>query len=61
MAVILLACRIVGMLARRLGQPQVVAERITGVLLGPSLFGWLAPETQAALFPWDPTQSTRDT
>ena len=60
-AVILLACRIVGTIARRFGQPQVVAEMITGVLLGPSLFGLLAPELQAALFPWDPSQATRDT
>ena len=60
-AVILLACRAVGLVAKRFGQPQVVAEMITGVLLGPSLFGWLAPEWQAALFPWDPTQKTRDT
>jgi Kef-type K+ transport system membrane component KefB len=60
-AVILLACRIVGMIAARFGQPQVVAEMITGVLLGPSLFGLVAPEWQAWLFPWDPTQSERDT
>ncbi|MEQ1840891.1 MAG: cation:proton antiporter, partial [Verrucomicrobiales bacterium] len=60
-AVILLACRIVGMIAARFGQPQVVAEMITGVLLGPSLFGLVAPEWQAWLFPWDSTQSERDT
>lgn len=60
-AVILLACRIVGMIAARFGQPQVVAEMITGVLLGPSLFGLLAPGAQAWLFPWDPTQTERDT
>ncbi|MBL8753131.1 MAG: cation:proton antiporter, partial [Planctomycetes bacterium] len=60
-AVILLACRVVGLIARRFGQPQVVAEMITGVLLGPSLFGLLAPDLQAQLFPWDPTQKTRDT
>lgn len=60
-AVILLACRIVGVIAKRLGQPQVVAEMITGVLLGPSLFGWLAPEWQSAVFPWDKSQATRDT
>lgn len=60
-AVILLACRLVGMIAARLGQPQVVAEMITGVLLGPSLFGLVAPEWQTWLFPWDPTQQTRDT
>jgi Kef-type K+ transport system membrane component KefB len=60
-AIILLACRAVGLVARRFGQPQVVAEMITGVLLGPSLFGWLAPGLQGALFPWDPTQQARDT
>ncbi len=60
-AVILLACRLVGLVAKRFGQPQVVAEMVTGVLLGPSLFGLLAPEVQASLFPWDPTQTTRDT
>ena len=60
-AVILLFCRIVGAIAARFGQPQVVAEMIAGVLLGPSLFGLLAPETQAWLFPWDKTQHLRDT
>ncbi len=60
-AVILLFCRVVGTIAARFGQPQVVAEMIAGVLLGPSLFGWLWPEAQQALFPWDKTQTTRDT
>ncbi len=50
-AIILAACRLVGWLVRPLGQPQVVAEMITGVLLGPSLFGLLAPELHAQLFP----------
>jgi Kef-type K+ transport system membrane component KefB len=46
------ACRGVGWLAKRfLGQPQVVGEMIAGVILGPSLFGLLAPDLQAALFP----------
>ncbi len=61
LAVILLFCRVVGAVAARFGQPQVVAEMIAGVLLGPSLFGWLAPEAQQWLFPWDKTQATRDT
>jgi len=60
-AVILAACRLVGIVARKLGQPQVVAEMIAGVCLGPSLFGLLAPDWQKLLFPWDSTQSTRDT
>lgn len=60
-AIILLSCRLVGLVARKFGQPQVVAEMIAGVLLGPSLFGWLWPEGQAWIFPWDQSQTTRDT
>lgn len=60
-AVILLFCRVVGAIAARLGQPQVVAEMVAGVLLGPSLFGQLWPEAQQWLFPWDKSQTTRDT
>jgi Kef-type K+ transport system membrane component KefB len=51
MFVILLTCRIVGALSRRLGQPQVVGEMIAGVFLGPSLFGLLFPGLQQGLFP----------
>ena len=61
LAVILAACRIVGLVAKRFGQPQVVAEMIAGVLLGPSFFGFLAPQWQEMLFPWDPQQVHRDT
>ena len=60
-AVILLFCRCIGWIAKRFGQPQVVAEMVAGVLLGPSLFGLLAPGAQAWLFPWDKTQQLRDT
>jgi Kef-type K+ transport system membrane component KefB len=51
MAIVLAACRLVGVVGRRLGQPQVVGEMGAGVLLGPSLFGWLLPELHARLFP----------
>jgi Kef-type K+ transport system membrane component KefB len=52
LAVIIAACRGVGYLARRfMGQPQVVGEMIAGVILGPSLFGLLAPDIQAMVFP----------
>ncbi len=61
LAVILLFCRLVGAIALRLGQPQVVAEMVAGVLLGPSLFGLLWPEAQHWLFPWDTAQKMRDT
>jgi len=49
--VILLAARIVGWLFRRVGQPQVMGEMVAGILLGPSLLGWVAPGISAALFP----------
>lgn len=61
LAVILVACRLVGYVARWFGQPQVVAEMITGVLLGPSLLGLIWPGLQEWLFPWDSSQATRDT
>ena len=51
LAVILGFCRAVGWIAARLGQPQVVGEMIAGVILGPSVFGALAPGLQSALFP----------
>lgn len=51
LAVILSVIRLVGWLGKRIGQPQVVCEMIAGVLLGPSLFGLIAPDLQASLFP----------
>ncbi|MHA7652201.1 cation:proton antiporter [Mycobacterium sp. ML4] len=51
LAVILGTCRVVGLLAKRVGQPQVVGEMIAGVLLGPSLLGRIAPGIQHDLFP----------
>ncbi|HEY3237572.1 MAG TPA: cation:proton antiporter, partial [Polyangiaceae bacterium] len=50
-AVILLLSRLIGLLARWLRQPMVIAEIIAGILLGPSLLGWLAPNFSAVLFP----------
>src|SRR5688572_15023474 len=50
-AVVLVVARGVGWLFRRIGQPQVVGEMAAGILLGPSLLGWVAPDLSAALFP----------
>jgi len=50
-AVILAVCRIVGSIFRKLGQPRVVGEMFAGILLGPSLLGWMAPGVSAYLFP----------
>jgi len=35
----------------KLHQPRVVGEMFAGILLGPSLLGWLAPSVFASLFP----------
>jgi Kef-type K+ transport system membrane component KefB len=50
-SVILGVCRLVGSLFRKFGQPRVVGEMFAGILLGPSLLGWLAPGASAYLFP----------
>ncbi len=50
-AVLLVCARVAGKAARGIGQPQVVGEMAMGIALGPSLFGWLAPDMSAALFP----------
>jgi Kef-type K+ transport system membrane component KefB len=49
LAVTLLS-RAIGLLTWRLGQPLVIAEMIGGIMLGPSLLGWVAPELWAHLF-----------
>ena len=51
LAVILLVSRLVGWLFTRIGQPRVVGEMATGILLGPTLFGAVAPALRGALFP----------
>src|SRR4051794_17886160 len=49
--IILAACRVIGYLGTKIGQPQVVGEMIAGVVLGPSLFGLIAPALQQQIFP----------
>jgi len=43
LTIIVLAARIGGAIARRCYQSAAVGEILVGILLGPSLFGWLAP------------------
>jgi Kef-type K+ transport system membrane component KefB len=50
-AVILLAARAVGLLFRKIHQPQVMGEMVAGILLGPSLLGWIFPQVYENLFP----------
>lgn len=42
-AAILLAARICGEIALRLKAPPIIGELCAGIILGPSLFGWIAP------------------
>jgi Kef-type K+ transport system membrane component KefB len=49
--VILAVARLLGVVFRGMGQPQVVGEVLGGILLGPSFLGWLAPDLAAMLFP----------
>lgn len=53
LAVIVLWARLAGSAAVRLGQSRSVGEILGGVLLGPSVVGWLLPGPSAALFPTD--------
>jgi Kef-type K+ transport system membrane component KefB len=50
---ILIVARLAGWLFGKLHQPRVVGEMLAGILLGPSLLGWLAPGVSSALFPPD--------
>jgi Kef-type K+ transport system membrane component KefB len=56
-AVLLGAARLLGELARRIGQPAVVGEILAGVLLGPSLLGALVPPVAEVLLPASAAQS----
>ncbi len=49
--IIMLATRLVGSIFTRCGQPAVVGEVLAGILLGPSLLGWVWPEASQFLFP----------
>ena len=51
LAAIIGATRLVGYLFQRINQPAVMGELVGGILLGPSLLGWIAPDVYAALLP----------
>ncbi|MBW4568691.1 MAG: cation:proton antiporter [Tolypothrix carrinoi HA7290-LM1] len=43
--------RLIGLAFRWIKQPLVIGEIVAGIMLGPSLFGWVAPNLAATLFP----------
>ena len=53
---LLLFGRLMGEAMLRLGQPAVVGQLLAGIILGPSVFGLLAPHWHAVVFPADPAQ-----
>jgi Kef-type K+ transport system membrane component KefB len=53
LVVILVVARACGLLLKYLGQPAVIGEMAAGIVLGPIVFGALAPELHADLFARD--------
>jgi Kef-type K+ transport system membrane component KefB/nucleotide-binding universal stress UspA family protein len=51
MLIVIGLSRLIGFGFGRIKQPLVIGEVVAGIMLGPSLLGWLAPTWQAALFP----------
>jgi Kef-type K+ transport system membrane component KefB len=51
LAAVIVAGRLLGIAFRYVHQPPVIGEVLAGILLGPSLLGWVAPEAQAYLLP----------
>jgi Kef-type K+ transport system membrane component KefB len=57
LVVLVAAARSLGALMRRLGQPAVIGELAAGLVLGPSVFGKIAPGAAHWLFPANAAQS----
>src|ERR1043166_790548 len=51
LGVILLVCRLLAWLCSFVSQTNVIGEMLAGIVLGPSLFGLIAPQAQKWLFP----------
>ncbi len=51
LVVIIVAARLCGAACKRLHQPPVIGEVIAGILLGPSLLGYLSPAAMGYLLP----------
>jgi Kef-type K+ transport system membrane component KefB/nucleotide-binding universal stress UspA family protein len=57
-ALLLFVGRGLGELMQRIGQPSVIGQLLAGLILGPSLFGWLMPAAHHFLFPDTPAQKS---
>ena len=56
LVLLLVVGRGLGEILQRFGQPAVMGQLIGGILLGPSLFGWLWPSAHRFVFSGDPAQ-----
>ncbi|HWO26796.1 MAG TPA: cation:proton antiporter [Kofleriaceae bacterium] len=48
--VVIAAARLIAVIGKRFGQAVVVGEMLAGIMLGPSLFGYLAPDAFSYVF-----------
>jgi Kef-type K+ transport system membrane component KefB/nucleotide-binding universal stress UspA family protein len=53
---LLVVGRVLGEGMTRIGQPALMGTLLAGIILGPSLFGWVWPQAQHFLFPKDEAQ-----
>jgi len=51
LAAVAVVGRLLGALFRFIGQPPVMGEIVGGILIGPSLLGWVAPQAYSYLLP----------
>src|SRR5258708_8873133 len=51
MAAVIVTARLLNVFFGRFRQPPVIGEMVAGILLGPSLLGWIAPAISTWLLP----------
>jgi Kef-type K+ transport system membrane component KefB len=49
--VVIAVSRLIAVLFQKMQQPKVMGEMFAGIMLGPSLLGWVAPHVSTFLFP----------
>lgn len=54
LAALLGLARLLGETVRRLGQPAILGELLAGIVLGPTVLGYMSPDVYHWLFPQDP-------
>lgn len=57
-ALLLLIGRGLGEIMQKIGQPSVIGQLLAGLVLGPSVFGWLFPAAHHLIFPDSTTQKS---